>query len=70
MVTTEIADRHGPDADMTHVAQPPGTLALGLDVGGSKIAACLFDVGSRTSLATRRIATRPSRGGGVVLADC
>jgi glucokinase len=65
MVTTEIPDRDGPAAP-----EPPGTFAIGLDVGGSKIAACLFDVGSRTLLATRRTATRPSRGGGAVLDDC
>src|SRR5262245_57614383 len=71
MVTAEISDRHRPDVDTTHLApEPPGTLAIGLDVGGSKIAAGLFDVGSRTSLATRRAATRPSRGGGAVLDDC
>jgi glucokinase len=65
MVTAEISHEPGLDAP-----EPPGTLAIGLDVGGSKIAACLFDVGSRTSLATRRTATRPSRGGGAVLEGC
>jgi glucokinase len=47
------------------------TVALGLDVGGTKIAAARVDVATGAVLAgARRLATAPSRGSDVVLADC
>jgi glucokinase len=46
------------------------TVALGLDVGGTKIAAARVDVERGTILAARRIPTAPQRGSDAVLADC
>ncbi|HEY6695228.1 MAG TPA: ROK family protein [Solirubrobacteraceae bacterium] len=46
------------------------TVALGLDVGATKIAAARVDAETGEILAARRIATAPARGTGVVLADC
>ena len=46
------------------------TLALGIDVGGTKIAAGLVDTGSGEVLRSERVPTRPERGGEAVLADC
>jgi glucokinase len=46
------------------------TSAVGLDVGGSKIAACLIDVSRGTILASCRASTDPQRGGRAVLSDC
>jgi predicted NBD/HSP70 family sugar kinase len=46
------------------------TVALGLDVGGTKIAAARVDVERGAILALRRVATAPQRGSGAVLADC
>ena len=46
------------------------TLAVGIDVGGTKIAAGLVDTGSGEVLRSERVPTRPERGGEAVLADC
>ena len=46
------------------------TQAIGIDVGGTKIAAGLVDVERGEVLRSERIATRPERGGAAVLADC
>jgi glucokinase len=46
------------------------TRAVGIDVGGTKIAAGLVDVARGEVLRSERIATRPERGGAAVLADC
>jgi glucokinase len=52
------------------VTAPPGRRALGIDVGGSKIAACLVDVDRGTVIESVRVPTQPDRGGPVVLAEC
>jgi glucokinase len=44
--------------------------AIGIDVGGTKIAAGLVDTSSGGVLDRRRIRTLPERGGAAVLADC
>jgi glucokinase len=46
------------------------TIALGLDVGGTKIAAALVDLERGTINTARRIPTAPQRGSDAVLADC
>ena len=46
------------------------TIALGLDVGGTKIAAARVDVERGTILAMRRVATAAARGPAAVLDDC
>lgn len=46
------------------------TSAVGIDIGGSKIAACAIDLEHRAIVATRRIATSAERGGAAVLDDC
>jgi glucokinase len=46
------------------------TLAVGIDVGGTKIAAGVVDVEQGSVLEHRRLPTRPERGGRGVLADC
>ena len=46
------------------------TVALGLDVGATKIAAARVDVERGEILAARRLPTDPQRGSGAVLADC
>jgi glucokinase len=46
------------------------TVALGLDVGGTKIAAARVEVETGAILAARRIPTRAQRGAEAVLADC
>jgi glucokinase len=46
------------------------TLALGVDVGATKIAAARVDTERGTVLESRRIATAPERGAAAVLADC
>ena len=46
------------------------TLALGIDVGGTKVAAGLVDVERGIVGAARRQATRAERGGAAVLDDC
>jgi len=43
---------------------------VGVDVGGTKIDACLLDPDAGRSLRRERTATRPERGGAAVLADC
>jgi glucokinase len=44
--------------------------AVGIDVGGTKVAAGVVDTSSGDVLERRRIATHPERGGAAVLADC
>jgi glucokinase len=46
------------------------TVALGVDVGGTKIAAARVDLERGTILAARRIPTAPHRGSDAILADC
>jgi len=46
------------------------TYAVGIDVGGTKIAAGLVDVASGRVLERAQLETRPERGGAEVLADC
>ena len=46
------------------------TVALGVDVGGTKIAAARVDVERGTVLGSRRRSTAPERGPDAVLADC
>ena len=46
------------------------TLAVGIDVGGTKIAAGLVDVERGEVVRSEREPTRPERGGAAVLADC
>jgi glucokinase len=46
------------------------TLAVGIDVGGTKIAAGLVDVATGRLLERAQVPTRPERDGGEVLADC
>jgi glucokinase len=46
------------------------TVAVGVDVGGTKIAAARVDVGRGAILAARRLPTAPARGADAVLADC
>ena len=46
------------------------TLALGIDVGGTKIAAGVVDVDTGTVGERRVVPTRPERGGAAVLDDC
>lgn len=45
-------------------------LAVGIDVGGTKIAAGVVDIASGRVLERAQQPTRPERGGGAVLADC
>jgi glucokinase len=47
-----------------------GDAAVGIDVGGTKIAAGLVDTSSGAVVDRRRIRTLPERGGAAVLADC
>jgi glucokinase len=44
--------------------------AVGIDIGGTKIAAGVVDVASGSILERETVATRPERGGEAVLADC
>ena len=46
------------------------TVAVGVDVGGTKLAAARVDTLTGTILAARRAPTRPDRGADAVLADC
>ena len=48
----------------------PSAVALGIDVGGTKIAAGTVDLGTGEVLLRRRLPTRPERGGEAVLRDC
>ena len=43
---------------------------VGVDVGASKVAAALVDVNSGVTAELARLATRPERGGAIVLRDC
>ena len=47
-----------------------GGRAVGIDVGGTKIAAGLVETGSGRLLEREEVPTRPERGGVAVLADC
>ena len=44
--------------------------AVGIDVGGTKVAAAVVDVESGRLLERRQVPTRPERGGAAVLDDC
>src|SRR6478735_6644051 len=44
--------------------------AIGIDVGGTKVAAAAVETSSGAVLERRRVATGPERGGAAVLADC
>jgi glucokinase len=44
--------------------------AVGIDVGGTKIAAGVVDLGSGRLLERRQVPARPERGGAAVLGDC
>ena len=46
------------------------TLAVGIDVGATKVAAALVDVGAGAVAASARQPTDPARGSGAVLEDC
>ena len=46
------------------------TLAVGIDAGGTKLAAGLVDLDSGQVLARRELPSQPKRGGDAVLADC
>jgi glucokinase len=46
------------------------TAALGIDVGGTKIAAGVVDPSTGAVLDRRQVPTRPERGGAAVLGDC
>ena len=46
------------------------TVAIGLDVGATKLAAARVDVERGTVLAARRLPTAPARGSAAVLGDC
>ncbi|HEU0336987.1 MAG TPA: ROK family protein [Gaiellaceae bacterium] len=48
----------------------PQPAALGIDVGGTKIAAGVVDPATGAVLERRRLPTRPERGGAAVLDDC
>jgi glucokinase len=52
------------------VEQPNVTRAVGIDVGGTKIAAGLVDIETGRLLAREELPTRPERGGRGVLSDC
>jgi glucokinase len=58
-----------PAADRNEPAAAPA-LALGIDVGGTKIAAGTVDTATGAVLDRRLVPTRPERGGPAVLADC
>ncbi len=51
-------------------AAAAGAAAIGIDVGGTKIAAGLVDTATGALVERRRQPTRPERGGPAVLADC
>ena len=50
--------------------KPVVTNAIGIDIGGSKIAACLVDVDTGAVVESVRVPTQPERGGPAVLAEC
>ena len=58
-----------PAADRNARAAGPA-VALGIDVGGTKIAAGIVDPVTGRVLGQRRVPTRPERGGAAVLGDC
>jgi glucokinase len=58
-----------PAADRNAGPAAPG-LALGIDVGGTKVAAAVVDTTTGAVLERRRVPTRPERGGAAVLAVC
>jgi glucokinase len=62
------ADRSPPAAASSSPER--ATAALGLDVGGTKIAAAVVDLATGAVLERRRLPTRPERGGAAVLDDC
>jgi glucokinase len=53
----------------TNSAEQPASHVIGIDVGGTKIAAGLMVFPERRALAKRMIATEPARGGNAVLDD-
>jgi glucokinase len=55
---------------LSRAGAPPAGSAVGIDVGGTKIAAGLVECASGTLLAREEVQTRPGRGGEAVLADC
>jgi glucokinase len=55
---------------LNRVGGTPTGPAVGIDVGGTKIAAGLVDGGSGRILAREELPTRPERGGEAVLSDC
>jgi glucokinase len=55
---------------LNRAGSAPAGSAVGIDVGGTKIAAGLVAGGSGRILAREELATRPERGGEAVLADC
>jgi predicted NBD/HSP70 family sugar kinase len=57
--------------DLRHRPELPAvTLAVGIDVGGTKVAAALVDVGTGAVADVRRIPTDAGRGLAAVLEDC
>jgi glucokinase len=46
------------------------TSAIGIDIGGSKVAVCRVDVERGVVVESVRVPTQPERGGRAVLADC
>jgi glucokinase len=46
------------------------TKAIGIDVGGSKVAACLVDLDRGAVVESLRVPTQPERGGQAVLDEC
>lgn len=62
------ADQNPPAAASSRPEQP--TTALGIDVGGTKIAAGVVDLVTGAVLERQRLPTRPERGGAAVLDDC
>jgi glucokinase len=55
---------------LNRAGRAPAGSAVGIDVGGTKIAAGLVDGGSGRVLAREELPTRPERGGSAVLSDC
>jgi glucokinase len=57
------------DLSLERLGRYPGTAAIGVDVGGTKVALGLLDAATLTLLATRTIPTGAARGGEAVLSD-
>jgi glucokinase len=55
---------------LNRAGHAPAGCAVGIDVGGTKIAAGLVEGGSGRVLVHEELATRPDRGGEAVLSDC